>query len=82
MAYKVLKLLKRTNKDNIEINNIEDQKWINHYNNLWCTISPHNDNDEPETTTTQSAGIDKIADEEIEQSLKSMKNRKQLDQMD
>jgi len=28
MAYKVLKHLNRTNKDTIEINNIEDQKWI------------------------------------------------------
>jgi len=57
MAYKVLKHLNRTNKNNIEINNIEDQKWKNHYKNLWYTNSPHNDNDEPETTTTPSAGI-------------------------
>ena len=65
-----------TDKDTIEINNIEDQKWINHYNNLWCTNSPHNNNDEPETTITSLAGIDEISDEELEQSLKSMKNRK------
>jgi len=38
--------------------------------------SPHNDNDEPETTKTLSAGIDEISDEELQQSLKSMKNRK------
>jgi hypothetical protein len=31
MAYKVLKHLNRTNKDTMKINNIEDQKWINHY---------------------------------------------------
>ena len=31
MAYKVLKHLNRTNKDSIEINNIEVQKWIEHY---------------------------------------------------
>jgi len=30
------------------------------------TNSPHNDNDEPETTTTPSAGIDEISDEEFE----------------
>jgi len=76
MGYKVLKHLNRTNKDSIEINNIEVQKWISHYRNLWCTNSPHNDNDEPETTTTPSAGIDEISDEELKQSLKSMKNRK------
>jgi len=76
MAYKELKHLNRSNKDTIEINNLEDQKWINHYTNLWCTNSLHNDNDEPETTTTPSAGIDEISDEELEQSLKSMKNRK------
>jgi len=29
MAYKVLKHLNRTNEDTIEINNIEDQIWIN-----------------------------------------------------
>ena len=58
MAYKVLKHLNRTNKNNIEINNIEDQKWINHYKNLWYTNSPQNENDEPETTSTPSAGID------------------------
>ena len=73
---KVLKHLIRTNKDTIEINNIEDQKWINHYKKLWCTNSSHNDNDEPQTTTAPLAGIDEISDEELEQSLKSMKNRK------
>jgi hypothetical protein len=76
MAYKVLKHLNRTNKDTIEINNIEDQKWINHYKHLWCTNPPHSDNDEPETTTIPSTGIDEISDEELEQSLKSMKYRK------
>jgi len=34
MAYIVLKHLNRTKKDTIEINNIEDQKWINHHKNL------------------------------------------------
>jgi len=58
------------------MNNKEDQKLINHYKNLWCTNSPHSDNDEPETTTTPSAGIDEMSDEELEQSLKSVKNRK------
>jgi len=59
MAYKVLKHFNRTNKDTIEINNIEDlKKWIKHYKNLWCTNSPQND-DEPEATSTPSAGIDK-----------------------
>jgi len=64
------------NKDTIEINNIEDQKWIKHYINLWYTNSPQNDNDEHETTSTPPAGIDEISDEEPEQSLKSMKTRK------
>jgi hypothetical protein len=44
VAYKVLKHLNRTNKDTIEINNIEDQKWIKHYKNLWCSNSPQNNN--------------------------------------
>ena len=44
--------------------------------NLWYTNSPQNDNDEQETTSTPSAGVDEISDEELEQSLKSMKNRK------
>jgi len=74
MAYKVLKHLNRTNKDTIEINNTEDQKWIKHYKNFWCTNSPQNDNDEPEATLTPSAGIDEISNEELEQSLKLMKN--------
>src|SRR5215469_5511145 len=76
MAYKVLKHLNRTNKDTIEINNIQDQKWINHYKDLWCTNSLQNDNDEPETTSATLTGIDEISDEELEQSLKSMKKRK------
>jgi hypothetical protein len=75
MAYKVLKHLNRTNKDTIEINNIEDQKWIKHYKNLWYTNSPQSNNDEQETTSTPSAGVDEISNEELEQSLKSMKNR-------
>ena len=76
MAYKVIKHLNRTNKDTIEINNIEDQKWVEHYKSLWCSNFPQNNNDEPETAPTPSAEIDKISDEELEKSLKSMKNRK------
>jgi hypothetical protein len=76
MAYKVLKHLNRANKDTIEINNIEDQKWIENYKSLWCSNSPQNNDDEPETTPTPSVEIDEISDEELEQCLKSMKNRK------
>ena len=76
MAYKVLKHFNRTNKDTIEINNIEDQKWIEHYKSFWCSNSPQNDDDESETTPTSSVEIDEITDEELEQSLKSMKTRK------
>ena len=43
---------------------------------LWCTNSPQSDNDEPEATSTPSAGIDEISDEGLEKSLKLMKNRK------
>jgi hypothetical protein len=43
--------------------------------------SPQNNNDEPETTPTPSAEIDEISSEELEQSLKSMKNRKAAVQM-
>jgi len=42
--------------------------------NLWCTNSPQKDNDKQETTSIPSVRIDKISDEELEQSLKSMKN--------
>jgi hypothetical protein len=35
-----------------------------------------NNSDEPETAPTTSAEIDEISDEELEQSLKSMKNIK------
>ena len=75
MVYKVLKHLNRTNTDTTDITNIEDQKWIKHYKNLWCTNSPQND-DEPETTSTPSAGTNEISDEELEESQKLMKNRK------
>jgi len=75
MAYKVLKHLNRTNKDTIEINNIDDQKWIEHYKSLWCWNPPQNDNDESETTPTPFVEKDEITDEGREQSLKSMKNR-------
>ena len=76
MTYKVLKHLNQTNKDMIEINNIQDRKWTQHYKNLWCTNSPKNDKDGPETTSTHLAEIEAFSDEELEQSLKSMKNRK------
>ena len=46
MAYKVIKHRNRTNKDIIEINNIEDQKGIEHYKSLWCLNSPQNNTDE------------------------------------
>jgi hypothetical protein len=72
----VLKHLNRKDRDTIEINPIEDQKWIEHYKNLWCSNSPQNNNDEPGTTPTPSEDTDEISDEELEQSLNSMKNRK------
>jgi hypothetical protein len=69
MASKVLKHLTRTNKDNIEINNTEDQKLdLKDYKNLWCPNYPQNDNDGPETTSPPSTETDEIS--------KSMKNRK------
>ena len=46
MAYKVIKHRNRTNKDIIEINNIEDQKGIEHYKSLWCLNSPQKNTDE------------------------------------
>jgi len=58
MAYKVLKKLIWTNKDTVEINNIEDQKWLQHYKKIWSTNSPQNDNDEPEKTSIPPAEID------------------------
>jgi len=76
MDYKVLKHLNRTNKDTIEISNLDDKKCIEHYKRLWLSNSPQNDNDEPETIPTPSAEIDEISDEEFVQSLKSIENRK------
>ena len=76
MAYKVLTHLNRTNKDTITVNNLEDQKCVEHYKSLWCTNSSPNDNDDPESTSTPPTEIDEISDEELEQSLKSLKNRK------
>ena len=54
MAYKVLKHFNQTYKDTTEINN-KDKKWTEHYKSLWCSNSPQNNNDEPETTPTPSA---------------------------
>jgi hypothetical protein len=76
IAYEVLKHLYGTGRDTIEINTVEDQKRIEHYKNLWFSTSPQNNNDKPETAPTQSEEIDEISDEELEQSMKSMKNRK------
>ena len=76
MAYNALKHLNRTNENTIEINNIEDQKWIEHYKSLWCSNSPQNSKNGPETTPTPSSEIDEISYEEPEQSLKSMIIRK------
>jgi hypothetical protein len=70
MAYKVLKHLKRTNKNTNEINNIEDKKWIEHYKSLWCSNSPQNNNN-----PSSIREIGEISDE-LEQILKAMKNRK------
>jgi hypothetical protein len=74
--YLFYKLVINFNSYTIEINNIEDQKWIEHYKSLWCSNSPQNNNDEPDTTPTPLAEMDEIPIEELEQNLKSMKNRK------
>jgi hypothetical protein len=38
---------------------------LKNYKNLWCTNSPQNDNDEPETTSPPSTETDEISDEEF-----------------
>ena len=76
MAYMVLTHLNQTNKDTIEINNIDDQKWIEHYKSLWRSNSPQKNNDETETTPTPSAEIDEISDEELRTELEINEKQK------
>jgi hypothetical protein len=54
VAYKVLKHLSRANRDTIEINTIEDKKWVDLYKSLWCSNSPQNNEDEPGKTSLPS----------------------------
>jgi hypothetical protein len=57
MASRVLKHLNQTNKNTVEINDMEDQKRIEHYKSLWCSNFTENNNDEPETTPTTLAEL-------------------------
>jgi hypothetical protein len=57
MASKVLKHLNQTNKNTVEINDLEDQKLIELYKSLWYSNFTENNNDEPETTPTTLAEL-------------------------
>ena len=74
-AYKIIKNLNRTEKDNLQLNPIPERTWLDYYRKLWTK--------KPNDTTTEGKGakltekcVDLIRMEELDATLKTLKSKK------
>lgn len=72
IAYKILKHLNSTEKDTVKINNITEKEWLKYYETLWTNSTEVNTNPK----LMELANVDLIEIEELENALKTFKNKK------
>lgn len=71
LAYKVIKTLNKNERENIQINAIDKQSWIEHYKKLW-----YNEEESGATDNYACKEVDSLTIEELLEALKRSKNRK------
>lgn len=71
-AYKILRKLNQTEKDDLELNPISENTWLNYYEKLWTT--EHNYNFEHLSINNED--VDPITIEELKDVVKNSRNRK------
>ena len=74
-AYKIIRNLNRTEKDNLRLNPIVEHTWLDYYQKLWT--KPFNDNTtEGKRAKLTENCVDLITVEELETTIKTLKARK------
>ncbi len=78
LAYKVIKSLNRSIKEDVNVKSIETDKWAEHYRSLWYDDKENSVVNHRETYP----GVDDITWEELTIALKGLKIEKHPDQME
>ena len=76
MAYKAIKYLNKQEKDTLKLNIIDENQWIEYYRKLWYDPSLADANFEEERQNKEIPEVDMLSIQELEEALKSCKNRK------
>jgi len=77
-AYKIIKNLDRTEKDNLQFNPITEHMWLDYYHKLWTKQFNDNTTEWKCAKLTENC-VDLITMEELETTIKTLKSRKSLD---
>ena len=76
-AYKIIKNLNRTEKDNLQFNPITEHTWLDYYHKLWTKQFSDNSREGNCAKLTEHC-VDLIKMEELETTIKTLKSRKSL----
>ena len=74
-AYKIIKNLNQTEKDNLQLNPITEHTWLDYYQKLWTKQSNDNTTERKCAKLTENC-VDLITMEELETTIKALKARK------
>ena len=74
-AYKIIKNLNRTEKDNLQLNPTAEHTWFDYYQKLWTTQFNDNTTEGKLAKLTENC-VDLITVEELETTIKALKARK------
>jgi len=74
-AYKIIKNLNRTEKDNLQFNPITEHTWLDYYHKLWTKQFNDNTTEGKCAKLTENC-VDLITMEELETTIKTSKSRK------
>jgi hypothetical protein len=71
-AYKILKELNKTEKDNLQLDPISEKQWLDYYQQLWTD----SDNEDITGLAMNDENVEAISIDELNTVLKNSKNRK------
>jgi len=74
-AYKIMRNLNRTEKDNLQFNPITEHTWLDYYKKLW-TKQPKDNTTEGKSAKLTEECVDLITMEELEETIQTLKSKK------
>lgn len=75
VAYKVLKILSKEDRETVRLNLVTEEKWVEHCKELWCDP---NDSQEATGEIRKNICVGAITIEELERALSFMKTGRHL----